>query len=212
MFSILPNIEKDIQIGKVNCFGGGGSSASAVTPTADQITQQQINAQLWNYYETSYKPQVDAYAAKVENPEVQAEEKNQVAGQIRGEAVKNINPASVTNNAAANAKTLSNLGKVETGMQVQGQGGVRSRHLAEQQNLIDIGRGQATTAQAGLSELAGQSVSAELTNLDLEQQKTAASENAVGSIAGAIAAGTLRASNTPTNNTTSQIRQLTLGG
>jgi uncharacterized protein YjbJ (UPF0337 family) len=179
-------------IGGAVAAGSGGEGAPTVNQTDAELTQQQINAELWNYYQTTYKPLVTQYVNKVTDKGNSAAEERQVAGQIRGEAMKTLTPDKVSENPVKNAKTLSNLARAESAMQVQGQGAVRGRKLGEIQNVIDIGRGQATEAQAGLGELARQSVASESSRLEADMMKDAAFTNAIGSVSGAIAAGLLR--------------------
>jgi hypothetical protein len=171
---------------------GGGSSAPQIQETADQVEQAKINEQLWNYYQTKYRPNIEAWSKKVTDPEVQAEEERKVGGQINAEVMKNIDPANATVNPVQNTKQLNKLATVGTGAQVQGQGGVRSKQIKDTQNIIDIGRGQATEAVAGIGDIASRSLSAEIADVELEQQKQAAIENSYGSMAGAVAAGLLR--------------------
>jgi hypothetical protein len=210
------SIERSIRLGLVHCFGGGSSSGSSgsteVKPTKDMIAQQQINAKLWNYYQTNYKPLIEQYTKRVTDPTTQAEEKRKVAGQIDAEAMKNIDPSKMSANPVQNTRALARLAGAETGMQVQGQGGVRSRQIGEEQNLINIGRGQATTAEAGLGELASQSVTSEISNLELQQQRQAAVENAYGSVAGAVAEGMLLSSSPTTKVRTLAPQDVFAGG
>ena len=181
---------------------GGGDSGSSdnqqVTQTAAQVQQQRTNAELWNYYQTDYKPIVDKYIAKTMDSTIRSEEAGKVAGQINAEVMKNVNPAAVTGNAVKNAKTLNSVASMGTGTQVQGQGGERSKQIASTQNIVDIGRGEATTVGAGESELAAQSLQAEISNLEIQQQEQAAIENSYGSVAGAVGAGLLKAGQTKT--------------
>ena len=170
--------------------GGGGSQQ--VGSTIDQATQQQINANLWNYYQSSYKPLIEKWTAKVTSPDVQAAEKRQVAGEINAEVMRNVDPAKVSQNPVQNTRQMANLAAAGSGAQVQGQGGVRSRQLSNVQNVIDIGRGQATQADVGLGEVAAQSVRAAISSKDIQEQEQAAIENTYGSVAGTIAAGMLK--------------------
>jgi hypothetical protein len=87
---------------------------------------------------------------------------------------------------------LSGLSEVGTGVKVQGQGGARSRVLSDLQNVIDIGRGKAVTAQAGLGDIAGESVREEIASRSLQEQEQAAIGDAWGSVAGTVAAGMLK--------------------
>ena len=172
------------------CFSGSGGSQ--ISETDDMVAQQQINVQLWDYYQNNYQPLIEKYAKMTTDPERQAGQERQVAGKIDAEVMKNVDPSKASSNPVKNTKTLAGLAKVGTGAQVQGQGGVRSRQLGDIQNVIDIGRGQATTAQAGLEEIAGQSLKAEMASTSIQQQEQAAIENAYGSVAGAVAAGLLK--------------------
>ena len=171
------------------CMGGGSSD---IQETSDQRAQQQINQKLWSYYKSDYEPMIQKYSERVSSPDTQEAERKQVAGQIQGEVMKNVDPSKVSSNPVQNTKTLAGLSKLATGAQMQGQGGVKSRQIGEMQNIIDIGRGQATTAQIGLGELAGESIKSEISNQELEQMRQSAVENAVGSVAGAIGAGALK--------------------
>lgn len=183
-------------------MGGGGGGDDQVTQTQAQLTQDQINANLWNYYETSYKPIIDKYATQTQDAGEQTAQASQVAGDINAEVMKNVNPAGATNNPVANAKKLDTLASTATGAQVQGQGGIRSKLLSDTGNVVGIGRGQATTATAGIGELAGQSVQAEISNMQIQQQEQGAIENAYGSVAGAVGAGLLKASSPNTKGRT----------
>ena len=169
------------------CGGGSGQ----IQDTEDMRVQQEINASLWNYFKESYAPLIEKYTGMVTEPSRQAGQEKKVAGQIRGEVMKNVTPEMVSDNPVVNAKRLSGLATAETGAQVQGQGGVRGRQLGEMQNVIDIGRGEETEAQVGLGEIAGESIRSEIARTQTQQIQRAATENAYGSVAGAIAAGLL---------------------
>lgn len=171
--------------------GGGGQtivmSDGSIQETPDQLEQAKINQELWNYYQTSYRPLIEGWAQKVTDPAVQAAEEQKVAGQIRGEVMRNLDPNKASVNPVKNTRQLNDLSTIESGAQVQGQGGVRSRQLKDVQNIIDIGRGQATQASVGLDDIASQSVSTQLHDLNLQQQSQAVQANSIGYIAGILA-------------------------
>jgi hypothetical protein len=106
---------------------GGGSND--VKETADQVAQQQINAKLWNFYQTNYKPMVDKYAAKTSDPTVKAGEEKQVAGQIHGEVMKHVDVTKGSDNPVANVKRLSGVSSIEAGAQVGGSGYMHCHNL-----------------------------------------------------------------------------------
>ena len=198
-------------ITQVAFFSGGGGGSVQATETADQVAQAQINQQLWGYYQDNYRPLIDKWAQQKTDPSIQDEEFKRVQGQITGEMAKNIDPSKVTANPVQNTKMLNNLASTTTGAAVQGEGGVRSKQLKDVQNVIDVGRGQATEAVAGIGDIASQSVSAELSDLQLQQQKQTSVENAYGSVAGAVAAGVLNkygGTKSPVGDTTAQQRTL----
>lgn len=170
------------------CLGGGSTS---ISETADQVVEQQNNAKLWNYYKTSYEPLIKQYAALTTDPGRKTERERQVAGQITGEVMKNVDPSKVSSNPVQNAKMLANLTATQTGAQVTGQAKERTREIGETQNIIDIGRGKETTAQAGLQDIAAESIKSEIVGKELSLEEQAAWENTIGSVAGTVAGGGL---------------------
>lgn len=184
------DLDQLISFGRVCCFGSGGSSS--VSETADMVEQAKINAELWDYYESTYKPQIDSYIARTTDEATTEAEGRQVAGQIRGELMKNVNPEAASTNPVENAKRLSKLGTLESKAQTEGAASVREHKIGELQNIIDIGRGEETTAQTGLSALAGQSVESAISDAETEATERAATENAIGSAIGMAGALSLR--------------------
>jgi hypothetical protein len=174
--------------------GGGGGGSQQVQVTEDMVEQQKINAELWNHYVQNYKPLMEKYTAKVTDPARQVLEEKEVAGRVNAEIMKNVDPSKVSGNPVVNTRRLSGLSEAGTGAKVKGQGGARSRVIADTQNVIDIGRGKAATAQAGLGDIAAQSVRTEIADKTIQEQEQAAIENAYGSAAGIAAAGLLKGS------------------
>lgn len=152
-------IERLELLGIVHCFGGGGGSSGVVSETEAERSQAEINTKLWDHYVTNYKPEIEKYTALRTSSEVAAGESRQVSGQVNAEIMQNAPQGST--NLAKSTRTLSNLAKIGTSAQVEGQGASRSRTIGGLQNIIDIGRGQATTAQEGTSALATQAISTE---------------------------------------------------
>lgn len=164
--------------------GGGGGQAG---PTRAMTAQQQINAQLWKMYSEQYQPLINKYAQMETSPGGKVAEEKLVAGQINAEMMKNL-PAG-TINPVATAENLAGMAGMESSAQVRGQGKVRQRQIGDIENIINIGRGQATTAQAGMGQEAARSLQEEIWNKQMEQEERAATENMIGSIAGTIAGG-----------------------
>jgi hypothetical protein len=182
-------LDKLIDLGVVHCFGGGGGNT--VTETEDQQAQADINQKLWDFYVSDYKPQIDKYSAMKTSPAIATEEKNKVAGQINADVMKNV-PTGGSENSVKTARELTKIGQVATSAEIQGQGGSRSRTLSGMQNVIDIGRGQAVSADVGLGTLADQSVRTAISKANAKQLEDESTGEAFGSVAGAAAAGLLK--------------------
>ena len=182
----MNSIDRHIRLGVINCFGGGGGS---VAETASQAMQAGIDTQLWQYYQENYQPLVDKYAAQVTNKTSQDLEAKNVAGKVNASVMKNVNPMNVSANPVANAKRLSGVAGQETVAQMAGAESVAKKTIGDVQNVINIGRGQATTATAALGSLASESLSKAISDEELQQHSDAVTENALGSLAGIAAAG-----------------------
>jgi hypothetical protein len=172
------------------CGSTGGSSQ--VQPTAAQNEQANISAQMYQYYMTNYKPLVDKYVAQETSPDVKATRERKMAGEINADVMKKVDPSKASSNPVENTKRMAGLANVRAGAEVIGQGAAKSREIATTQNIIGMGRGEQTQAAAGISQLAGRSLAEEIGTLQLEQQEQASTENAIGSVAGMVAAGALK--------------------
>ena len=158
-----------------------------VGPTAEQQEAQTINQQMFDYYKTNYKPLIDKYAAQVTSPKETALENKKVTGQINADIMKHATPASATN-PVVNANKMANLSSARAKAEVQGLAGEKERQIGKELNVIDIGKGQVTTAMQGLDEVAKESVDAAIRTKEADMEKQAQDENAIGSIVGLTAA------------------------
>ncbi len=166
----------------------GGGEPEEVKPTADQIEQARINAEMWNYYQTNYKPLIDKYTARTTDATQARERKNLMSGQINADLMRGVPSAKPSSNAVSLAKAAARIADVGTGAQVSGQAAARSREIADTQNIINIGRGEETTAVAGLEDLATRSVQREISKEMTDQAVDAAMIDALGSGIGTAAA------------------------
>uniref|UniRef100_A0A6M3IDZ4 Uncharacterized protein n=1 Tax=viral metagenome TaxID=1070528 RepID=A0A6M3IDZ4_9ZZZZ len=166
--------------------GGGGSNE--IKETSDMIEQARINAELWDYYEKEYKPLIDKYSANVTDPESQELESKKMAGEINASVMKRAQ-GTPSMNPVANTKRLMDVADLSTEAQGKGKGAVESKQASDVQNVINIGRGEATTATEGLNTLAQQSLKESISDEWRDQESGAMIENSLGSLAG-IAAGT----------------------
>ena len=174
---------------------GGGSNE--IQPTADQKAQQQINAKLWNYYVTEYKPLISSYSAEVTSPTIKEEEKGKVKGQINAEIMKSVPKLDKSGNPVKVARQLGQLGEVKTSAEMSGEAAVKGKEVTDTQNVINIGRGQATQASVGMGELASQTLSTEIKGKELSMEEAASLQNAVGSAVGMAASGAMYANKYP---------------
>jgi hypothetical protein len=163
----------------------GGSNQ--VGPTEDQIAQSEINNNMWDYYQKNYKPVINKYIATKTSKANTALEKKSMTGQINADVMKAVKPRSATN-AVVNAKNMMDLSDVKANALVTGDAAVESRKMTEKQNLINIGRGQTTTAMAGMNELASMSVEDAIRDKARDEEVKGMEENAIGSTVGAVAA------------------------
>ena len=176
-------------------MSGGGSQE--VKPTADQNAQQQVNAKLWNYYQANYQPFIDKYSKSTLNN--QAGRAAAVAGETNAEVMKQM--PRPTGNVVNNAMQTAGAEQVSAGAQQNAANLSKQRELASMENLVNIGRGQATQAIAGLNDLASQSIQQEIGMHNIAQEQTNSNVSAAGS---AIGAG-LAISSRPTNKTLASV-------
>jgi len=187
----MNHLERQIEMGIVNCFGAGGGGGGQVGPTPEMIEQEKINSELWDYYNESYKPQIEKYIALKTDTNIADAEKKQITGQVNADVMRKV-PQSGDKNLVNRARELTNISSIGSTGDVQATGAARSRELSGIQNVIDIGRGQATTADVGLRELADQSIRSAVNTAASNQQEAASTREAYGSVAGAIGAGLMK--------------------
>lgn len=166
------------------CFSSGKSSK--VEETETEKNQSEINQELWSYYQQNYKPLVQKYSSMVTDPSVTQAESRRVSGQINAEIMKGATTAS-PDNAVLNTKNMLNLADVKSSADVAGQANERARKLGQQMNIVNIGRGQATSAMDGLDEMARQSLETAIQDKQSQLESDSAKRNAMGSMAGAVA-------------------------
>jgi len=165
-------------------MGGGGG----IQETADQVQQQKNNAELWNYYQTSYKPFIDKYVAKTTDKTTAGAQSARAAGQANAEAMKAASVVAPTGNPINTTKQMSAVADMETKATVDATGKVRQRQMGSLQNLVDIGRGQQTTAQQAQDAITQESVRKAAQDEQTSLQTQGAIENAAGSAVGTAAA------------------------
>jgi len=148
---------------------------------------------------------MDKYIAQETDPTVKAERGRQVAGQINADVMSKVDPTKMSANPVKNQKMLSNLAGLKTGAEVSGQGAERTRELMSTENIVAMGRGEQAQATAGLSDIAGLSVSEAIKAEEVQQEEIGAEENMIGSVAGMVGAGALKYGQGTTKTTNRQM-------
>lgn len=157
-----------------------------IPETLTQKTQAQINKKMWEYYQQNYKPLVEKYTAMVTDPSVTEAEGRKVSGKINADIMKKASAAS-PDNAVLNTKNMLNLADIKSSADVAGQANERARKLGQQMNIVNIGRGQATSAMDGIDEMARKSLETAIQDKEFELQNDAYMKNTIGSAVGATA-------------------------
>lgn len=165
-------------------FGGGGGG---VQETADTKQEQINNIKLYNYAQSTYKPFIDKHIARTTANANSDAQSKAVAGQVNAEVMKGVSATTPTN-AVSTTKQLTTAAEIEAAGATEAKGKVRSRQLGERQNIVDIGRGQQTEAQAGKEAIASQSLNSAIQDKVSDLQTQGAYENAAGAAVGAGAA------------------------
>ena len=173
------------------CYGGGGGGSPG--PTQDQYAQQKVNAELWNHYQQNYQPYIDKFTAQTLQNAPQQE--NAVQGKLNADIMKALPRPGA--NPVADTAAIAGATDVAAGAKEIATGKAKERTLGSMQNLVNIGRGQATQAQAGLSDIASQSLQREIGMNNINQQQQTSMVNTLGSAVGTE----LSISNRPTNRT-----------
>ena len=110
--------------------------------------------------------------------------------------MKSITPDSASLNPVKNTKRLMDLAELETTAQLTGAANLDKKQVGDIQNIINIGRGEATTASEGIDALASRSLRESMADKELSLQQGAVTDNAIGSLAGMSLAGYMRGKRT----------------
>lgn len=186
-------------LGRINLFCKG--DAPSVKETKEEQAFADIAGKKWQYYQDNFKPLEQAYMDDVEalNTDGARDFASGVAGSSTAVAFDNARKESADGLASAGINPSS--GKFQSTMSKLSdyQGASSSENMAMAENSIDdqyvgglqnvsaIGRGQSTTAQAGLGDLARSAANKAEGDAASSFNKTASTANAVGTAAGLAA-------------------------
>lgn len=170
------------------CFKDKGGS-SEVPETSAQLASSELALNEFNDYMTTIRPFENKFIADVSAPTAGREA--QVAGQVGADIAQKVGPLTLDPNMGMNPGSVVDLARTTAKAKNTGNMAVKSQKAAGLQAVIDIGRGQATQAQLGMSSLAGQSV-AEATNAAANDTKLNDARMSAGATAGGAAIGMIK--------------------
>jgi len=185
------------QLGRINLFCKG--DAPSVKETQEEKAYAEVASDKWRYYQDNFRPLEDAYmddvnslntdgardfasGAAASSTAAAFDEARQGTSQALTSA--GINPASGRYQSAMSGLRDAE-GMASTENRAMAKNSVDDSYVGGLQNISAIGRGQSTTTQAGLSDLASSASSKAASDAYGAFNKQAANINAVGSLAGA---------------------------
>jgi hypothetical protein len=160
-----------------------GSPDTSIDPTPEEIVAVQKDVELWNYYQDSFKPLIDKYISLESTPEKEEAEKKAVAGEIKAETMKMVDPSKVSPNPVENVKKLSDIASLTSAATVKGEAAERGRYLGSLEDIINIGRGQETAAMGSLQSLAQTATQKEVAEKQMKLEKATAMQSSQQSAA-----------------------------
>ncbi len=172
---------------------GGGGGGGGVQETADQVQQQKNNVQLWNYYETSYKPYIDKFITKETGNAKTGAQGEAAAGKVNASVMEGVAAAKPGENATQIAQKGNTAADIKAKATTSAEAAVKAQQMSGLQNIVDIGRGQQTQAMGGQGQLAEQSVQKAIADEESKVTMEGIEQNAIGSAVGAAAAAGTRA-------------------
>lgn len=167
---------------------GGGGGSNEIKETSQEKAAAEIAMKEWNRYQDIYVPLENAW---MDDIRVTAEEKAKIAGEAGGMVTKRYDDAQASLSAPGSGKFNSNLTtlNVERG-KTAGRSMATASQLADDQHYaglqaaVNVGRGQATDAQLGMSDLAAQSVKDATSDAVADWRSRDDTLSAIGGVAG----------------------------
>ena len=183
----MNSLERQMELGFVHCFGGGGGSTDT-SPTPEMVEQTKINSSLWDYYISEYKPTIEGYGKQIQADA--PSRSGQYAGYANAETMRGIAGPTSTN-PVVNARALSEKARGGAMLAGNAEDLAKKENIVDRQRLIDIGRGQATSSADKYGTLAAGSVRSLISDARNDYEEKASSNEAIASVAGAGAAAYL---------------------
>ena len=166
------------------CYGGGGGSSS-VKETAAQKASAEVAMNNYNDYMSTIMPVQNKFIADVTADPTNRE--NLVTGQANADIAQKVGTPTIDPNAGMSSASAIGLGNTMSDAQIKGRQAVDTQRLTGEQAIVDLGMGENSTAQLGLSDLASQSVKQSISNQQLSQDAANSDMSAAASGLGAAA-------------------------
>lgn len=187
-------------------YGGGGGGG--VKETKEEQALAEVADQKWKYYQDNYKPIENEYMKRVD--EIDSEG---AYGFVKGAAgsstaaafetpkqqmAQQLQESGVNPNSGKYKSSMSGLsdaqGSSAADLMSRAQIDQQDQYIQGVSNVSAMGRGQATAAQAGLSDVAGTAASQARSDATNAWNERAALRSSVGAVAGAAAHGAINRS------------------
>ena len=165
------------------CYGGGGSSS--VKETAAQKASAEVAMNNYNDYMSTIMPVQEKFISDVTADPTNRE--NLVAGQANANIAQKVGTPAIDPNAGMSSASTVGLANTMSDAQIKGRQAVDTQRLTGEQAIVDLGMGENSTAQLGLSDLASQSVKQSISNQQLSQDAANSDMSAAASGLGAAA-------------------------
>ena len=166
------------------CYGGGGGSSS-VKETEAQKASAEVAMNNYNDYMSTIMPVQEKFIADVTADPTNRE--NLVAGQANANIAQKVGTPAIDPNAGMSSASTVGLANTMSDAQIKGRQAVDTQRLTGEQAIVDLGMGENSTAQLGLSDLASQSVKQSINNQQSSQYSDDADMSAAASGLGAAA-------------------------
>lgn len=166
------------------CYGGGGGS-SQVKETAAQKASAEVAMNNYNDYMSTIMPVQEKFISDVTADPTNRE--NLVTGQANANIAQKVGTPAIDPNAGMSSASTVGLANTMSDAQIKGRQAVDTQRLTGEQAIVDLGMGENSTAQLGLSDLASQSVKQSISNQQSSQYSDDADMSAAASGLGAAA-------------------------
>lgn len=185
-------------------MGEGGSGGNAVEETAAEKAMAEVISKEWTRFKDVHQPLLNSLSADIQK--IGEGEKNLVMGKVNAGITKAYTPAMEASLTPApgvdpsSGRAVMGLNSLENSKaealsksEIQGETGVDTAKLQGLQSMVQMGRGQAGTAMAGMSDIAGNAVNSAITDARISQQN----RNDTFETGAALAGAGLAVANTP---------------